>query len=58
VQKSNANAKVLGTLTAKFNPEFAGNIGVEGVDDLIQLAWAGAPHSAPKEVPLEYRSLC
>jgi hypothetical protein len=35
IQKSNANAKVLGTLTAKFNPEFAGNIGVEGVDDQI-----------------------
>ncbi len=35
VQKSNANAKVLGTLTAKFTPEFAGNIGIEGVDDKI-----------------------
>ena len=35
VAKSNANAQVLLDVMARFNPEFAGQMGVEGVDEEV-----------------------
>jgi len=35
VQRSNENAKILIDVFAKYNPEFAGQLGVEGVDENI-----------------------
>ena len=43
VTKSNENAKLLLDISARYSPESAGSLGVQGLDDKISIPFAGKP---------------